>query len=153
MPHKINISTKEGKSWKLEVEEAKLDEKELDQIVKGEEFSEDLSGYEFQITGASDKSGFILHKDAEGVGLKRLLFKIGFGMHKRPKGDKKKNPRAKKGLRLRKTVRGKVISPTTVQINMKVLKEGSKKLSEIFPDQNKPKDSQEEKKEWFVTTF
>ena len=41
------------------------------------------------------------------------------------------------GLRLRKTVRGKVISPLIVQINLKLIKEGSKKLSEIFPDQNK----------------
>ena len=37
--------------------------------------------------------------------------------------------RTKKGLRLRKTVRGEVISPEIVQINMKVLKEGHKKLS------------------------
>jgi len=41
------------------------------------------------------------------------------------------------GVRLRKTVRGKVISEKVVQINMKVLKHGKKKLEEVFPDQNK----------------
>ena len=34
----------------------------------------------------------------------------------------------------------KVISPDIVQINLKTLKDGTKKLSEIFPDQNKPKE-------------
>ncbi|MEA3248371.1 MAG: S6e family ribosomal protein, partial [Nanoarchaeota archaeon] len=37
-----------------------------------------------------------------------------------------------KGLRLRKTVRGKEISLDTVQINTKVLKEGSKKFDTFF---------------------
>lgn len=147
MPHKINISSKEGKSWKLEIEETKLDGKELGQTVKGEELSADLSGYEFKITGASDKAGFISHKDVDGVGLGKVLLGVGQGMHKRPKGDKKKNPRTKKGLRLRKTVRGKVISSQTVQINMKVLKEGGKKLMEIFPEQNAPKEAAEKKAE------
>jgi len=45
------------------------------------------------------------------------------------------------GLRLRKTVRGKVISQLTSQINLSVLKVGTKSLSEIFPDQNKPKEA------------
>ena len=40
---------------------------------------------------------------------------------------------------MRKTVRGKVISPAVVQINLKILKEGNKKLSEMFPEQNQPK--------------
>jgi len=40
-------------------------------------------------------------------------------------------------LRLRKTVRGKIISNAISQINLKVVKQGSKKLSEIFPEQNK----------------
>ncbi|MBA7703749.1 hypothetical protein ES703_112542 [subsurface metagenome] len=70
-------------------------------------------------------------------------------MKKRPRKEGKKkvsNPKPK-GLRLRKTVRGRVISPEIVQINLKILKEGGKKLSEIFPDQNKPKEEKEETKE------
>ena len=41
------------------------------------------------------------------------------------------------GMRKRKTVRGKVMSDATRQINMKIIKEGGKKLAEVFPDQNK----------------
>ncbi len=128
---KINISEKSGKTYKLETEANALVEKELHSIVKGTDISPDLEGYELEITGASDKSGFTAMKDVEGMGRKKLLLTYGKGMHKKPKGDKKKNSKSK-GLRLRKTVRGKVISPDISQINMKVTKEGTKKLADIF---------------------
>ena len=46
-------------------------------------------------------------------------------------------------MRRRKTVRGKVISLAVAQINLKVLKNGSKKLEEVFSDQCKPKEKKE----------
>ena len=60
-------------------------------------------------------------------------------MKKRPKkeGKRKRSKNKPKGLRLRKTVRGRVIGSDIVQVNLNVLNEGKKKLSEIFPDQNK----------------
>jgi small subunit ribosomal protein S6e len=143
MPHKLNISDK-GKSWKLEVEETILSVKAVGDKFNGKDVKPELEGYELEIMGGSDKSGFPISKDVEGIGLKKVLLKKGWGMHKRPKGDKKKVPQSK-GLRLRKTVRGKVISDKTAQINIKVIKEGNKKLEEIFPEQNKPKEK--EKKE------
>ena len=133
---KINLSTKQGKTYKLEAEAPSLKEKKLGDKIKGEDVSSDFADYELEITGASDKAGFTSMKDVEGFGLKKVLLKYGKAMHKRPKGDKKKNKKPK-GLRLRKTVRGNTISDAISQINIKVLKEGSKKLSEIFPDQNK----------------
>ena len=60
----------------------------------------------------------------------------------------KKKVSTPKGLRLRKTVRGNQIGEKTVQININVLKEGTKKLPEIFPDQNKKEEPKtEENKE------
>lgn len=137
MVFKINIGTKDGKTWKLETENRALEGKELRQTVKGEEFSPDLAGYEFEITGASDKSGFTSMENVEGTATKKLLLTYGKGMKKRPKleGKKKRADNKPKGLRLRKTVRGKVISQDIRQINLKLLKEGSKKLEEVFPDQ------------------
>tara|TARA_Y100000034_G_scaffold46233_1_gene56858 strand:- start:10511 stop:10957 length:447 start_codon:yes stop_codon:yes gene_type:complete len=148
MPFKINISDKTGKTYHLESESEELVGKELHNKINGKDISSDLNDYEFEITGASDNSGFTLMKDVEGIGLKKVLLNYGKGMHKKPKGDKKENKKPK-GLRLRKTVRGKIISQAVSQINLKVLKEGSKKLIEIFPDQNKPKEvkSEEQKKE------
>ncbi|MDP2628330.1 MAG: S6e family ribosomal protein [Nanoarchaeota archaeon] len=146
MVFKINIGTKEGKTYKLEAEAPELVGKSLHDKISGKEISPELNDYQFEIMGTSDKAGFTSMEDVEGIGLKKVLLTYGKGMHKKPKGDKKKGKKPK-GLRLRKTVRGKVISPAIVQINLKITKEGSKKLSEIFPEQNKPKEKSEEKKE------
>lgn len=137
MAFKINIATPEGKTYKLETEGEGLIGKELDEKVSGKEVSPDLEGYEFEITGASDSSGFPAFKEVEGIGLKRLLLKYGKGMKKRPKkeGKKKRSKNRPKGLRLRKTVRGRVISKAIKQINLKIIKQGKKSLAEIFPDQ------------------
>ena len=147
MPFKINISDKSGKTYKFELETEYLLGKELKDKIQGKYLLPELEGYELEIAGASDNAGFTAHENAPGIGLKRLLLRYGKAMHKRPRNEGKKkrsNPKPK-GLRLRKTVRGKVISPEIVQINFKVLKHGNKPLSEIFPEQNKPKD--EAKKE------
>jgi len=143
MVFKINISNKEGKTYKLELESEELNGKELHDKIQGKEILPTLDGYELEITGASDKAGFTAMENVPSIGLKRILLGVGKGMHKKSRGVKKKNKRTKKGLRLRKTVRGKVISQEIVQINMKVLKEGSRKLSDIFPEQNtgKPKEA------------
>jgi len=145
---KINISDKSGKTYHLEAESEELMGKELHEKISGKEISNDLSGYEFEIAGASDSAGFTALESVEGTELKKVLLSYGKGMHKRPRREGKKkvsNPKPK-GLRMRKTVRGRVISPSIVQINLKILKEGSKKLSEIFPEQNQPKEKKVEKK-------
>lgn len=129
MAFKLNISDK-GKAWRLEVEGESLAGKSIGEKIEGKEIKSELEGYEFEITGGSDIAGFPLSRDVEGLGLRRVLLKKGWGMR-----DKRK------GVRIRKTVRGKTISDKTIQINMKVIKEGNKKLDEIFPEQNKAKEA------------
>ena len=145
MPFKFNIATKEGKTFKLEAESEALDGKKLNDTLLGKDISPDLEGYEFEITGASDKSGFTHMKGVEGFTMKKKLLDYGKGMHKRPKreGKKKQSNPTPGGLRLRKTVRGEILSEKTSQVNLKILKEGKKKLSEVFPDQNKSPDSEQ----------
>jgi small subunit ribosomal protein S6e len=149
---KLNISEKNGKTFHLESETENLFGKSLKEKIEGKEISPDLEGYEFEITGASDKAGFPSLENVEGIALKKVLLTYGKGMKKRPRreGKKKQNSPKPKGLRLRKTARGKVLSAAMAQINLKVVKEGSKKLSEIFHEQNQPKEKTaeaEEKKE------
>jgi len=134
MVFKINIGTKEGKTYKIESNSKNLEGKELHQIIQGKDISPELEGYEFEITGASDKSGFPAIEFVEGTDLKKVLLTYGIGMKKRPRreGKKKRSNYTPKGLRLRKTVRGKVISDNIVQINLKTIKEGKKPLKEIF---------------------
>jgi small subunit ribosomal protein S6e len=140
---KFNISEKNGKTFHLEAESEELMGKELHDKFDGKEILGDLSGYEFEITGTSDTSGFTSMENVEGTGLKRVLLNYGKAMHRRSRreGKKKVSNFKPNGLRRRKTVRGKVISPSIVQINLKIIKEGGKKLSEIFPDQNQPKET------------
>jgi small subunit ribosomal protein S6e len=125
MAFKLNIGHK-GKSWKLELTDESILGKSVGDTIKGEEVKTELNGYEMQITGGSDSSGFPLFEEVEGLGLKRVLLTKGKGMRDN-----------RRGLRMRKTVRGKTIASTTSQINLKVTKEGSKKLDEVFPEQNK----------------
>jgi small subunit ribosomal protein S6e len=132
MPFKLNISEK-GKAWKLEISEESLSGKSVGDIVKGEEIKPELAGYEMEITGGSDNAGFPLHKEVEGIALQGVLLTKGFAMRDNTEG-----------IRRRKTVRGKTISPAVSQINLKVVKEGSKPLAEIFPEQNKPKEKKAE---------
>lgn len=142
MVFKINISDKSGKTYKLELESEELIGKELHDKLDGKEILPALEGYELEITGTSDKSGFTSHKDVDGVGLKKILFtSYQKGMKKKPRkeGKKKTSNTNPKGLRLRKSVRGRIISPAISQINLIVLKTGAKTLAEAFPDQNKSK--------------
>lgn len=119
MPFKVNISDK-GKTLKIETENEFFVGKVIGESVPGKEINEDLEGYELEITGISDEAGFPGKKGLEGPGYHRKLLKFGFGMKDR-----------KKGIRLRKTLRGEEISFKTHQINTKVTKTGSKKFDEI----------------------
>ena len=141
MAFKINVAYK-GKTFKVETEDEKLVGYSIGDKIDGKEISENLTGYKIEITGTSDKAGFCGMPEINGPNLKKELLRYGRGMHKKPKGEKKFNKRPK-GLRLRKTVRGKEISLDTVQINSKVLKEGEKKFDSLF---EKPAESTEKPK-------
>lgn len=134
MAFKLVIGDK-GKAWKMEREAEFLVGKSIGESIEGKELGTDFNGYEFLVTGGSDIAGFPMSKDVTGIGLRRVLLSKGWGMH-----DKRK------GVRLRKTLRGKVISDKIVQVNMNVLKYGMKKLEEIFPEQNKAKEAKKEEK-------
>ncbi|MBU2576715.1 MAG: 30S ribosomal protein S6e [Nanoarchaeota archaeon] len=131
MAFKINVGFK-GKTFKVETEDEKLVGYSIGEKIKGEEISEDLKSYELEITGTSDKAGFCGVKSINGPNLRKVLLGYGHGMHKRPKGLSKQPGKKPAGLRLRKTIRGKEISNATIQINTKVLTEGSKKFDALF---------------------
>ena len=148
MTFKINISEK-GKTYHLELESEEIQGRKIKEKITGNEVLPALNEYEFEITGMSDKAGFPALEKVEGVMLKKVLLSYEKGMHKKSKREGKKewSNSTPKGLRLRKKVRGNVISPDIVQINLKVIKQGSKKLGDIFPEQCKPKEKKPEKTE------
>jgi small subunit ribosomal protein S6e len=93
-----------------------------------------FKNYEFEITGGSDKDGFPMRFDLPGTARKKLLLSKGPGVKIK-----------RKGMRKRKTLRGNVIAQDIKQININVVKEGDKKLDEIFP--KKEEGSKESPKE------
>lgn len=130
MAFKINVSLN-GKTAKFETENEEILGKLIGEEVEGSEFSADLEGYKLRITGTSDKAGFPGLPDVQGTALKKVLLKRGKGMWDN-----------RRGVRIRKTVRGNIISPDTVQINTNVLKEGKKKFEEFI---KKPETEKAEK--------
>lgn len=137
---KLNISDK-GKAYKKTIADDALLGKKIGEKITGNLIG--LPNYELEITGGSDTAGFPMRPEIEGVLKKRLVLKKGPGF----KAKKKASSHTQKHYYLskRKTIRGNTISPSTSQINLKIIKAGSKSLAEIFGIKEEAKT--EEKKE------
>ncbi|HLC63245.1 MAG TPA: S6e family ribosomal protein [Candidatus Nanoarchaeia archaeon] len=80
-----------------------------------------LSGYEFEITGGSDKAGFPMRRDIDGVARRKPLVTSGVGARG-----------LKKGQKARKTVCGNIVVQDTAQLNFKAVKYGKDSLAKLF---------------------
>jgi small subunit ribosomal protein S6e len=125
---KVNVSDPEdGKSYSIPVtghHANSLVGKRIGDEVDGLFVS--LPGYKLKITGGSDKDGFIMRRDLDGIQRRGVLLSFSTGF----KPDKP-------GLRRRKTVRGNTVSLDIVQINMAVTKRGSKPVGDILAETKK----------------
>ncbi|MBW3582473.1 MAG: 30S ribosomal protein S6e [Euryarchaeota archaeon] len=124
---KVNVSNADGKSYQVNVSghhANSLVGKRIGEEVDGLFVS--LPGYKLKITGGSDKDGFVMRRDLDGIQRKRILISTSTGF--RPK---------KAGMRRRKTVRGNTVSLDVLQINMAVTKAGSKPIDAILAEQEK----------------
>ncbi|MBS3157758.1 30S ribosomal protein S6e [Candidatus Woesearchaeota archaeon] len=118
--YKLCISDpKTGRTKQLEVKDNDAKQfagMKLNQQLKGEACG--LPGYEFLITGGSDKAGFPMRSGI--MGKRKVILAYG-GTGIRTKEF---------GIKQRKTVCGSTINADIVQINLKILKEGTQKLFE-----------------------
>ena len=137
MPFRFVINEpKTRKSFQKDIEAPGL----LGQKI-GDKFSGDLiglGGFSLQITGGSDKEGFPMRKDLEGVGRKRVLLSSGPGFYPKLTGQRR-----------RRSVRGNTISNQISQINLKITVHGSKSVEELLgvkPKEEKKELSEEEKR-------
>lgn len=131
--------SKSKRSFKSEIKSPDAEQllgKKIGDTFRGELFN--LPGFEFQITGGSDKAGFPLYSDLEGQGKRRLILEkgsVGFN-----------EPKKFKGIRVRKLVRGNTIAPDTVKINCKITKWSADiDLMKHFNVVEKPKEVKAEK--------
>lgn len=107
----------------------------IGESIKGDTFG--FSECEFMVTGGSDYCGFPMRRGILGL-RKKITIYGGVGY----KGGSK-------GIKKRKTVCGHKIYEKTSQINLKLTKQGSKKLAEIFGLEDKKEEkagAKEEKK-------
>jgi len=115
---KLILSNSKGQSIQKEVKDEQA-AAFINKII-GDKISGDLfgfSGYEFEITGGSDSSGFPMRRDVMGRIRRKILTTTSTGVHVK-----------RKGIRKRKTVAGNTIYEGISQINLKVIKEGKEPL-------------------------
>ncbi|PIN73979.1 30S ribosomal protein S6e [Candidatus Woesearchaeota archaeon CG10_big_fil_rev_8_21_14_0_10_45_16] len=123
MEYKLVIGTKDGKSYQHVIKDEQADalhNHHLNETISGDALG--FSGYEFLITGGSDKSGFPMRKGIQEP-RKRILIGKSVGFN-----GKNRNKAKQKGLVKRRTVCGERISKIIRQVNLKVLKEGPQPL-------------------------
>jgi small subunit ribosomal protein S6e len=120
---KIVIGHKSGKTKQVEVETKPLIGKKIKESFKGELIN--LPGYEFEITGGSDSSGFPMRRDVDSQNKKKVLIVKGVGLKKA----------TREGDRRRRTVAGNTVSKETAQLNVKVTKEGKEPLFEAAAEE------------------
>ena len=123
------------KSYQLEVDQDKAASLVGKKI--GEEFDGSiigLAGYTLEIRGGTDEDGFPMHMALKGQTRKKIILSGMPGFH--PKHD---------GQRRRKMVCGDTVSPTIMQLNVKVVKAGAEPLEKLAPQ--KPKEAGAKKEE------
>ena len=123
MPEIKIVINEKGKSYAKTLtneESESLLGKKIKDKVEGDHLG--FKGYEFEISGGSDKEGFPMRWDVEGL-VRKKIFLV--------KGDIGTRIK-KKGVRIRKAVANNLISQNTSQTNLNVIKTGQKSLDEIF---------------------
>jgi|SRR3989344_1410188 len=117
---KFVIGQKDGKSVQKELKSHEADV--LLGLKLGDKVSGDVlgfHGYEFQITGGSDKSGFPMRSDVSGTLRKRIFSTKSMGLRTTRAGEKQ-----------RKSFAGNTVFDGTAQVNVIILKQGHKPLVE-----------------------
>jgi small subunit ribosomal protein S6e len=127
---------KTGKTSQVEVPketESMFIGKKIGEIMEGNLVG--MEGYTLQITGLSDKMGVPSRRDTDGSRKLYVLMSSGPGI-----------VGAKKGKRMRKLIRGNMVSVDTGQINTFIVEYGTKTIEEIFPKKAAAEANEEEKK-------
>ncbi|MBI4980181.1 30S ribosomal protein S6e [Candidatus Woesearchaeota archaeon] len=135
---KLVIGTKDGKSYQKDVKGAEADA--LHNLKIGDKVSGEglgFPGYEFLITGGSDKCGFPMRKGVQFARKKILTLKgVGFA-------GKNRTGTKQAGLLKKRTVCGDRISKIMVQVNLKVIKEGPQKFGGDAPAEGAKEEKEE----------
>lgn len=129
---KVVIGAQDGKSHQKLVKSPEADillKKRISDAVSGDQIG--FPGYEFLVTGGSDKCGFPMRNGIQQA-RKRVLISGGVGFSGLMRDGSKQ-----KGLVKRRTICGEMITKIIHQVNLKVTKVGSQPLAELGVDGTK----------------
>ncbi|MFH1403195.1 MAG: 30S ribosomal protein S6e [Candidatus Altiarchaeota archaeon] len=122
MEYKVVVSDpKTGKSYQIELKDEnakRIRHRKIGDSIEGALLG--LAGYTLEITGGSDKGGFAMKKGLHDQKAQYVLAKEGIGYN--PKRD----------VRVRKRMRGEIISEDVVQVNTKITGYGRKTIEELL---------------------
>ncbi len=128
---KLVLGSPDGKTSQKEVKSPEADallKKRIGDTISGDQLGSSFSGYEFQVTGGSDKCGFPMRKGIQQPRKKILIGKsVGF------KG-KDRHGNKQPGLINRRTVCGEMVTKIIHQVNLKVVKAGKEPLGEVIAE-------------------
>ncbi|WP_406662175.1 30S ribosomal protein S6e [Methanolobus sp. ZRKC3] len=119
---KVVVSDPKTKAYQFDVTGAEANKfigRSIGETVEGTVVG--LPGYTLKITGGSDKSGMVMRPDLPGPKRQKVLVATGVGYVP-----------ASKGVRRRKMMRGREISPDITQINTVVTEQGAKSIDAIL---------------------
>lgn len=121
----IVIGTQDGDTHQLETDENT--DQALQSLGIGDTFSGDvigLPGYELEITGGSDEDGFPMSQQFNGTGRRNVTITNGVGVRTTERD----------GERVKRQVRGRIISEDTAQVNVKVVEQGSEPIPDLLSE-------------------
>jgi small subunit ribosomal protein S6e len=120
----IVVGTQDGQTHSFNIAD---DQKQpLMGLKLGDEFDGSvvgLDGYTLEITGGSDQDGFPMKKQVQGTGRRKMLVTGGTGVRDLDEGE-----------RSRKSLRGNTVADDIVQLNCRVVEQGSESVEELLSE-------------------
>ena len=113
---------------------AQIIDKKIGDEIDGSIISDVFDGYKFKITGGFDKDGFAMKNGILAQGKKKVMLTKGCSLFRYRRGFHRS------GIRIRRLVRGCIISNDIKNLHLKIIKKGAKPIEGLTEEKDaKPK--------------
>ena len=109
---------------------AEIIDKKIGDEIDGSVISDVFDGYKFKITGGFDKDGFAMKNGILAQGKKKVLLTKGCSLFRYRKGYHRS------GIRVRRLVRGCIISNDIKNVHLKIIKKGAKPIAGLTEEKD-----------------
>ena len=109
---------------------AQIIDKKIGDEIDGSVISDVFDGYKFKITGGFDKDGFAMKNGILAQGKKKVMLTKGCSLFRYRKGFHRS------GIRIRRLVRGCIISSDIKNLHLKIIKKGAKPIEGLTEEKD-----------------